>query len=405
MNAPVRRKRPSLVLIGSALVLVLLVGALLLSSGSDTRTVSAELDRTVGLFQGSDVRVMGMRIGKVSKITPHGTGVRVEMTYDAKYRLPAGVKAIVVAPSVIADRFVQLSPGYVEGPVLASGAVIAEKDTRIPVELDESLQVTTDTVKALGPDGANRDGALAEALKTVAGVLDGNGAPTRKALRDLADATDVIGAGSGKIGATVKNLSRVSGTLADYDDEVRLFNDQLGSVSASLAEDSDQLSDLLVSLAGSLGEVAGFVKQNRRVLVSDVGRLASVTDALLKERKALTQILDIAPLAFTNLTETYDPQAQAVRTRANFTEIVRVVDQVVCDTLTKQAGPAVAPLCAALKKVFDGLPTRDGLGFPAPPAGISAPAVASSSPRPAAAAAATPSAPLLGGLLGAVVVR
>lgn len=398
MSARDVRRRPAVVTVGSLLVLALLAGALLLTSGGGSRTVEAEFDRTVGLFQGSDVRVMGMRIGKVSKITPHGTGVRVEMTYGAQYRLPAGVKAVVVAPSVIADRFVQLTPGYVDGPVLASGAVIAEKDTRIPVELDESLQVTTDTVKALGPDGANDDGALADALKTMAKVLDGNGAPTRKALRDLADATDVLGAGAGTFGATVKNLSRVSGTLAQYDDEVRVFNDQLGAVSASLAQDSGQLSDLLASLAGSLGEVADFVKANRAVLVSDVGRLSSVTTALLKERKALTQILDVAPLAFTNLTETYDPQAQAVRTRANFTEIVRVVDQVVCDTLGKQAGPAVAPLCAALKSVFDQLPTRDGLGLPAIPTGFG--------PAASTSAATTANKPdLLGGLLGPVVVR
>lgn len=364
----------------TGLVLVLLAGALVLTGREGTRTVTAEFDRTVGLFEGSDVRVMGMRIGEVTRITPHGTAVRVEMSYDARYRLPAGVHAVVVAPSVIADRFVQLTPGYVDGPVLASGAVIPERDTRVPVELDTSLRVTTDLVTALGPDGANKNGALSGALETVAHLLDGNGSRTRAALRDLAAASQVVGDGAGQLSGTVQNLAGVSRTLAAYDDDVRRFNAELGSVSGALAEDSEQLSALLASLARSLGEVASFVAENRTALVTDVGRLGAVTEALVAERKALTEILDIAPLAFTNLTETYDPQAQAVRTRANFTEVTRVLDQVVCDSLSKQAGAGIAPLCTALRQVFDQLGLRDGLDLPAPP----------STPRAAPRAAGAP---------------
>lgn len=389
-----RRNRVSAVGPLTALVLVLLAGALLLTTGGGTRTVVAEFDRTVGLFVGSDVRVMGMRIGEVSSITPHGTAVRVEISYDDEYRLPADVKAVVVAPSVIADRFVQLAPGYVEGPVLETGAVIAEEDTRIPVELDDSLRTSTDLVTALGPDGANENGALSEALNTVAEVLEGNGAPTRQALRDLAAATDVIAGGSEDLTGTVKSLSKVSGTLAAYDADIRRFNTELGSVTGALADDAGELSDLLATLASTLGEVAGFVADNRAALVTDVDRLASVTTALVKERQALTEILDIAPLAFTNLTETYDAQAQAVRTRANFTEIARVVDKVICDTLAQQAGPAIEPLCAAVRAAFDDLPLRDGPTVPTYPA----------APAPGSAATSRPGvgvlSPLAGTLLG-----
>lgn len=388
------RSRPIIAAM-TVLVLTLLGGSALLTSGSSDRTVVAEFDRTVGLFVGSDVRVMGMRVGEVSKITPYGTGVRVEMSYRGEYRLPADVQAVLIAPSVIADRFVQLTPGYVEGPALASGAVIGISSTRVPVELDESLRVTTDLATALGPDGANENGALADALTTMAEVLDGTGKPTRRALRDLAAATEVIGAGASEFGSTLKNLSGVTATLAQYDADVTRFNARLGAVASSLAEDSESLSDLLATLARSLGEVTEFVETNGDLLTSNVDRLAGVAAALVSERKALAEILDIAPLAFTNLTETYDAQAQAVRTRANFTEIVRVVDLIICDTLKKQAGPAIEPLCAALKAAFDELPLRDGPGA-APSAPIANRVTAADKNRPVTGLLSQLSAPLMG---------
>jgi len=342
------------------------VAALLILPGADTKTVNAEFDRTVGLFVGSDVRVMGMRVGKVSRITPHGTGVDVEMTYEAQYRLPADAKAVIVAPSVIADRFVQLTPGWAGGPVLASGAVIAKKDTRVPVELDRSIAVTTDLMKALGPDAGKAASPLADSVSALAEIMRGNGADTREALRQVAAATDVLADGSDDLGGTIEHLAGLTGTLADYDHSVRRFNRQLGDVADTLADDSGQLSALLRTLASTLGEVASFVADNRAALSTDVRRLSAVTTALLKERASLVEVADIAPLAFTDLVETYDPAAKAVRTRANFTEILRTIDNVVCDTVAKSAGDALKPVCSALATLLDQLPIRAGLEVPTP---------------------------------------
>ena len=320
--------------------------------GPGTRTVSAEFDRTVALFEGSEVRVMGLPVGEVTRITPQGTKVRVDMEYDAEHRLPAEVRAVIVAPSVISDRFVQLTPAYVDGPTLPTGAVIELADTRVPVELDRSLETSTELMKALGPRGANRDGALSDLLTVMADVLEGTGSTSRSTLRDLARVSDTLGAGADDAADTVEHLAGISGTLAEYDADVRAFNRRLASVSGALAQDSARISELLRTLAGSLAEVEAFVRENRTALVRDVDRLAGVTGALLAERRALAEILDIAPLAFTNLTETYDAQAQAVRTRANFGEVLKVVDRVVCESLAKSVGPELDPLCAQLHEAI-----------------------------------------------------
>ena len=43
---------------------------------------------------------------------------------------------MIVTPTLVADRFVQLTPVYTEGPTMADGADIALPDTGVPVELD-----------------------------------------------------------------------------------------------------------------------------------------------------------------------------------------------------------------------------------------------------------------------------
>jgi virulence factor Mce-like protein len=139
------------------------------------KTGSARFERTVGLYEKSDVRVLGVRIGEVTDIEPDGDGVRVEFQYDAKYDIPADAQALVVAPSIVSDRYVQLTPAYTGGQVLADGAVIDVENTDVPLELDEVYASLNELNVALGPNGANADGALQDLLSVSADNLDGNG--------------------------------------------------------------------------------------------------------------------------------------------------------------------------------------------------------------------------------------
>ena len=78
------------------------------------KTLVADFPRTVSIYQGSDVRVLGVPIGKVDKVEPEGTHVAVTMHYDDKYQLPADAKALIVAPSIVGDRYVEVTPAYSE---------------------------------------------------------------------------------------------------------------------------------------------------------------------------------------------------------------------------------------------------------------------------------------------------
>ncbi len=148
-------------------VLLLAVGAVLNVAVSETETkkVTAMFPRAVSVYKGTDVRILGVNVGEVTAVTPAGNAVRVEMEYDAEYDLPKDAQAVIVTPTLVADRFVQLTPVYEGGPTMADGATIELPDTGVPVELDRiygSLQALT---RALGPNGVNKDGSLDHLLR------------------------------------------------------------------------------------------------------------------------------------------------------------------------------------------------------------------------------------------------
>src|SRR3954452_19826117 len=119
----------------------------------DKKYLTASFPRTVSLYEGSDVRILGVPVGKVESVRPSGTDVTVRMWYDAKYQVPADAQAVIISPAIVGDRFVQLTPVFKDGErPLADNAVLSVRSTSTPLELDEIYQSIDDLTVALGPD-------------------------------------------------------------------------------------------------------------------------------------------------------------------------------------------------------------------------------------------------------------
>ena len=99
------------------------------------------------------------------------------MEYDAEVpSCPADAKAVIVTPTLVADRFVQLTPAYDgSGQTMADGDEIELPDTAVPVELDRIYSSLRDLSEALGPNGVNKDGTLDHLLRASARGAGGRG--------------------------------------------------------------------------------------------------------------------------------------------------------------------------------------------------------------------------------------
>jgi virulence factor Mce-like protein len=308
--------------IALALALVLMAVALASVAGGTTgKRITAYFAAAVGVYPGSDVRILGVKVGTIDEVTPMGTRVRTRLTLDRDVPVPADAKAVVIAPSVVADRYIQLTPAYTGGAQIAAGAEIPVTRTATPVELDQLYDSLKRISGDLGPKGANSQGALSRALQVGAENLGGNGQAINDTIAQFGQASKTLAGSSDDLFATVANLQKFTTMIKDNDSQVRLAERQLAEVTGFLAADRDELGAALRELAVALGQVRDFVRDNRALLKKDIDKLASITRVLVDQRASLAEAFDVLPLNATNLLNSYDPSTRTLMGRGNLNEI------------------------------------------------------------------------------------
>jgi phospholipid/cholesterol/gamma-HCH transport system substrate-binding protein len=311
--------------IGAAAVAAALVagGILLYRAANHGKQITAYFAESIGVYPGSTVRVLGVPVGTVSSVQPEGTRVKVIMTLNNGVAIPAGADAVVIAPSVVADRYIQLTPAYTSGSQIGDGAVIPVTRTAVPVEVDRVYASLAKLANALGPNGANKNGALSDLIKTGAANLSGNGTYLRQMITEFGGLSKTLGDSSGNLFATIAYLQHFTTMLKNNDGQVRLAENQLAQVSAFLASDRQDLSAAISQLAIALNRVKGFIGGNRALIESNVSKLAAITSLLVRERASLAEALDAAPLAADNLVGAYSAASHTLVSRGYLGELIR----------------------------------------------------------------------------------
>lgn len=344
--------RGRLVLVGIAVIAA--VAALAgLRSGPETRAVSAHFSRAVQIYEGTEVRILGVPVGEVTAVVPAGNTVRLEMEYDAQYDVPADAQAVIVTPTLTADRFVQLTPAYTSGAKLEDGAEIAVEDTGTPVELDRIYRSLSDLSQALGPNGVNEDGTLDNVLTAGAKFLDGQGVKANGTIVDLSRAMQTFGDGSEELFGTVRALDEFTGALAANDAAVSRFMTDLGAVSQQLAGEREELTGALANLARVLGKVESFVKDNRKLLAAEVDDLARILEVVASEKVALETILDVAPSAMGNLGVAFDPKSGSIGSRLGVDGNVKDLDGLLCTLVRARDLPVADQACQLFEALLE----------------------------------------------------
>lgn len=346
-----------------AVLALFLVGLVFLRQADATppKTLTAHFPRAVSIYEGTDVRILGVNVGKVTSVTPEGESVRVEMEYDGQYDLPADAQAVIITPTLVADRFVQLTPVYTKGAVMADGGDVPLPETAVPVELDRIYASLSTLTETLGPNGVNADGTLNHLVKAGADALDGQGARANQMLRDLSAAATTFNNSGGDLFATVSQLAEFTTTLGANDKLVRAFLEDLADVAQQLSDERVELQQTLGAVADAVGTVKGFVKDNRQALVTDVEKLTRVTSTIASEQESLDTALNVAPTAIGNLFLAYNTESGTIGSRIGLNGNLADADGFLCSIVQQSALPKVSKRLAC--ELFEALlePVEDQL--------------------------------------------
>ncbi|MBT0565878.1 MCE family protein [Williamsia sp. CHRR-6] len=307
--------------IGLVLALVVVGSLWWLFSTINQTKITAYFKSSVGIYPGTDVRIAGVKVGTVDSVTPQGDRVRVKLTIDGDNDLPADVGAVQVVPSLVADRYIQLTPTYSEGPKAGSRITLGEDKAMVPVEVDQLYASVQKLSTALGPNGANKDGALSQLIKTGAANLGGNGEKLGQTIEQLSKAATTLSDSSGNIVDTIKNLDVFVKALADNDAQVRQFNTQLASFTGFLSGERQQLGQALNKLSIALGDVAGFVQDNRIALGDRVKELIPTTQTLADTTDSQKELLTVLPVTINNLINAYNAESGTLDLRVVLPEL------------------------------------------------------------------------------------
>ena len=308
--------RASIVIGSLAIVAALVLGFLgiQLYKKLTTNTVVAYFPVANALYNGDRVEIMGVKVGAIDKIEPAGDKMKVTLHYSNKYKVPADAQAVILNPTLVASRLIQLEPPYKGGPVLPDNAVIPEERTQVPTEWDELRNTITNVISKLGPTKEQPKGPFGDVIEAYANGLAGKGKQINTTFNDLSRALTALNQGRGDFFAVVRSLALFVNALHADDQKFVALNKNLAQFTNSLTGSDQDLANAVTQFDGLLTTVRPFLDKNADVLTHDINNLADTTNTLVQPEplNGLETGLHILPTALANANLIYHPAHSAI---------------------------------------------------------------------------------------------
>jgi phospholipid/cholesterol/gamma-HCH transport system substrate-binding protein len=213
-----------------------------------------------GLLSGSDVKIHGVNIGKVSTIKLVDGEAVIRLTIDKSEKIPVDAQALIRPKTLFGEKFVDIDPGPREasGPFLPDGGVI--KDTLGGFEVERVLTDVYPVLQHIKPS------ELGTILSTLARGGEGTGTNVNNSLRNLAV---IATAQAGNVKETqqfIDDLALLSDTLAAHADEAAQGIHDAHAALPTLNSRAAKFTDALSSLATLSGDLADLLESNQPLL-------------------------------------------------------------------------------------------------------------------------------------------
>lgn len=287
MATPFRQRNPVTIGAISIAVLVALMftafnaDKLPLVGGGDT--YYADFTESGGLKANDEVRVAGVRVGKVKGIELMGDTVRVEFMVDSSSGFGRETGADIRVKTLLGANFIMLTPAG--GGDLAAESVIPVERTSAPYDIVEAFEGLAETSEEIDRD------RLSESLTALADLTRDTPEEFGDAIRGLSALSINVAKRDEELNTLLQNLSKVSTVLADQGDNLITLMEQGDELFTALVRRREAIHRLLVSTSQFSQELTILVRQSRADLKPALDNLDAVVSNLVDNQANLEQTL------------------------------------------------------------------------------------------------------------------
>ena len=284
---PFRERNPvvvgaiSLVVLAVTLVAALRADDLPIIGGGDT--YHAMFTEAGGLKVDDEVRIAGVRVGKVDEIELAGDEVRVSFKVDDAADFGSETRAAIKVKTILGSMFLALEPAG--GGQLDEGGTIPAARTSSPFDVVEAFEGLASTSAQIDTD------QLAESLTTLADLTRNTPEEFRGALDGLSRLSSNVAAKDEQLGTLLVNLERVSTVLDERDQDIIALMEDSDVLFRALVARREAVHDLLVSSTTLSQELTTLIDQSREDLKPALAHLENVVAVLNKNEDNLDSSL------------------------------------------------------------------------------------------------------------------
>lgn len=289
MRIPFREKNPTV--LGAIAITGITVGILAALNISSLPLIDggtsyhAEFAEAGGLQTGEEVRIAGVKVGKVTKMDLEGDHVRVDFKVDGGVRLGDATRAEIKIKTLLGAHYLSLDP---RGPgKQRSSVAIPRSRTTTPYEVVPAI---ADLSKNLGTIDTKQ---LAKSFDTISETFKNSPDEIRASLKGLQRLSETISKRDDELSTLITRAKDVTGVLAERKDEfVRLIEDGDKILQAVQARRT-VIHQLLVNTYNLAVQLNALIDENEDEIKPLLANLETVSKVLLKNRANLDRSIEL----------------------------------------------------------------------------------------------------------------
>jgi phospholipid/cholesterol/gamma-HCH transport system substrate-binding protein len=287
MSVPFRERNPVIVgAVSLAVIFAMVMAAfraedLPLIGGGDT--YYAAFSEAGGLKANDEVRVAGVRVGKVQTVDLAGDHVRVEFTVEDGVQFGPSTGAAIKVKTLLGAMYLALEP---------AGEGQMEEESEIPVDRTSSPYDVVDAFSGLADTSERIDtDRLAQSLDTLSGLMENTPEEFKAALEGMSALSTNIAARDEQLNELLGNMQKVSKVLADRNGDLITLMEDGDKLFRALVARREAVHNLLVATSQLSRELTLLVQQTRADLKPALDHLDNVVDMLNKNQENLDNSL------------------------------------------------------------------------------------------------------------------